>query len=186
MPKALELTWVASLKQWRKRRTVNGVSKTFYLGKGSSKDDRLSYAKALAKWREIATGLDLEERGGALRQQCEEWLTQLASRPDIDPTIYFPGASQADPTKPLHPSMERWLNGTARMGEDRFANPSTPRHSSKPTKTLGQCIEAYIEDQRGRYEHGLRFPSAPQRERISGLRFMSYRYNATLLKTDWQ
>ncbi|MCX5659648.1 MAG: hypothetical protein NTW19_07990 [Planctomycetota bacterium] len=45
----LELSFVPSLKQWRKR--IDG--KTFYLGKGDGIDDSESYGRALAKWRQI-------------------------------------------------------------------------------------------------------------------------------------
>ena len=48
MAKALELTWVAKLRQWRKRRNVGGKRKDFYLGTGSGPDDRESYRRALA------------------------------------------------------------------------------------------------------------------------------------------
>jgi hypothetical protein len=183
MKKALELTWIASSKQWRKRRSVNGKSRTYYLGTGNGKDDRESYAKALAKWRVIEQRLDLEERGGELRRQYDNWRAALVSRPEIDPTAYFPMVSQVDQNKPLHSTMQAWLDGTARIGEDRIPAQGRPRTSRR---TLGQTIDGYIEDQRRRYEHGLRFPSAPQRERISGIRFISYRYNALLIKAEWE
>jgi hypothetical protein len=51
MAKTLELTWIAKLRQWRKRRFVKGKRKDFYLGTGTSKDDRRSYQLALAKWK---------------------------------------------------------------------------------------------------------------------------------------
>jgi integrase len=184
MPRELELSWVAKLKQWRKRRKVNGKTKTFYLGAGTSKSDRLSYVRALAKWREIEETLDLAERGDKLRQQLAAWRDELASRPDVDASVYLIATkSKVDETKPLSASMQRWLDGTARVGEDRFAPTST---ASTNGKTMGQAVADYIEAQRERYEHGLRFPNAPQRERISGVRFMSYRYNAQLIKADWE
>ena len=45
----LKLTWVASLKQWRKRRNIDGKTNTFYLGTGKGKDDNESYAAAMKK-----------------------------------------------------------------------------------------------------------------------------------------
>lgn len=80
MPRELELSWVAKLKQWRKRRKVNGKTKTFCLGAGTSKSDRLSYVRALTKWREIEETLNLAERGGKLRQGLDAWRDELASR----------------------------------------------------------------------------------------------------------
>jgi hypothetical protein len=53
MPKQLELTWVGSLKQWRKRRKVEGKTKTWYLGTGAGRSDRASYDRALEKWKGI-------------------------------------------------------------------------------------------------------------------------------------
>ena len=39
MTRALELTWVETLRQWRKRRNVSGKRKDFYLGTGKGRDD---------------------------------------------------------------------------------------------------------------------------------------------------
>jgi hypothetical protein len=125
----LRITWVASLKQWRKRRNVSGKTKTFYLGTGESKDDHESYAAAVQKWKAILRDL---KRGGA---------------------------ASACPAE---------------------------RAAKKPAqKRLGSHIDDYIADQRRRYDHGLKFPTAPQSERISGARFMAYRYNANLIKDEW-
>jgi hypothetical protein len=124
MPRELKLTWVAKLKQWRKRRTVNGKCRTYYLGSGTGKNDRVSYGRALAKWREIEKGLDLAERGTELRQLYDAWRDELASRPDIDPSIYFPPTPHPiDPGLPLSASMQRWLDGTARMSFSFTARP---------------------------------------------------------------
>ncbi|MDB5320331.1 MAG: hypothetical protein JWN40_1962 [Phycisphaerales bacterium] len=184
MARALELTWVAKLKRWRKRRKVDGKSKTFYLGTGDGKHDRVGYARALAKWREIEKALDHAERGEQLRREYEEWRNELIARPAVDPTIHVVvSMSEVDQSKPLSASGERWLEGRARMGEDRAA--TTPAATPKG-KSLGECIDAYIEEQRQRYEHGLKFPNAPQRERISGVRFISYRFNAQVLQADWR
>jgi hypothetical protein len=120
------LTWVASLRQWRKRRNVDGRTKTFYLGTGKGKDDQESFAAALKKWRAILR--DLKHGRAPARQTA---------------------------------------------------------HTAPASKTLGSYIDDYIADQRRRYEHGLKFPTAPQSERISASRFMSYRYNAKLIKGDW-
>lgn len=184
MPRELKLTWVEKLKQWRKRRSVNGVSKTFYLGAGASKNDRVSYARALAKWHEIEKTLDLLDRGDDLRRGLEQWRNELASRPGIDPSIYFvPGKCTVDQTKPLSASMQRWAGGTARMGEDRFAKIASPNTAKG---TLEQSVAKYIDAQTERYEHGLRFPNAPQRDRISAVRLIAYRYNAELIKAEWK
>lgn len=135
----LQLTWVAKLKQWRKRRNVDGETKTFYLGSGLGKDDAESYARAMAKWL-------------ALEKTLPE-------------------------TKALHLDADLW---NEQPGSVRTA--ICNRHG---TKTLASCIDGYVADQQKRYEHGLKFPDAPQRERISGVRFISYRFNAHLIKADW-
>lgn len=164
MGKKLQLSWIAKLKQWRKRRKVNGETKTFYLGTGKSKDDHESYLRALTKWKQIEQKLVEGDETARLFQQFQEWRASLASRPNVDATPYVvPTESQVDQSKPLHPAMERWLNGTARMGEDRPL-PAAP--AVKNGKTLGDWVDEYIAEQKRRYEHGLRFPDAPQKERV--------------------
>jgi hypothetical protein len=165
MQRALELTWVAKLKQWRKRRNIDGKTKTFYLGTGDGKSDRIGYVRALAKWREIEKRLDHAARGDEIRRQYDEWRQELLSRPDADPTIHVvAGLSEVEQTKPLSASMEAWIEGRARMGEDRAA---TAVVSVPKTKTLGECIDGYIEEQRQRYEHGLKSPARPNESALA-------------------
>ena len=152
------------------------------LGSGNGKSDRISYIRALAKWREIEKTLDHAARGEEIVRQYEEWRSELINRPDFDPTLFVaPVLSQVDQAKPLSAAMQQWLEGQRRNGEQGAGKPQAPAGRS-----LADCVDAYIEDQRLRYEHGLKFPNAPQRERISGVRFMSYRFNALLLKEAWR
>jgi hypothetical protein len=165
MARELELTWVAKLRQWRKRRKVGGATKTFYLGAGTSKRDQISYAKALAKWREIEKTLELAERGDKLRQQLETWRDELAARPGIDASVYFvPTESKVDQTKPLSASMKRWLDGTARMAENCPTRVITPKPNEK---TMGQAVDEYIEAQREPAPH---FNLLPQQAKEGGRR----------------
>jgi integrase len=186
MAKALELTWIASLSQWRKRRNVGGKRKDFYLGTGNGKDDRASYERALAKWRIKEAELNAQDAADALQAAYAKWGESLAAR---DHTNRSPCACQQTlPSLPeprlrgdeVHPSMQRWMDGTARMGEDRPSAPPKPK-----AKTLDAHIDDYIAEQRERYEHGLRFPDAPQDERISPARFIAYRWTANVLREIW-
>ncbi|HWE03127.1 MAG TPA: hypothetical protein VG326_12025 [Tepidisphaeraceae bacterium] len=75
MSRKLELSWIASLKQWRKRRMVDGKTKTFYLGTGTGKADLDSYERALAKWNEIERGINVaneENRYAAWHDQISK------------------------------------------------------------------------------------------------------------------
>ena len=186
MAKKLELSWITSNKQWRKRRKVNGKTKTFYLGTGNGKQDMVAYTRALKKWRDIEKSLIEAETGDRLLRGYELWREELAQRPGIDAALYLiQTLSTVDQTRPLHPSMEKALAGIGRCGEDRFARPDLVPAPDPKAKTLSECVDGYIAEQQKRYEHGLKFPDAPQRERISGVRFMSYRFNANLLKVVW-
>jgi hypothetical protein len=181
MAKALELTWVAKLRQWRKRRNVGGKRKDFYLGTGNGADDRESYRRPLGKWKVIEAELDALKAAETLQQKYAKWGAMLAARqrengkPDTTPL------PQPCPLgDKLHPSLERWLEGRARMGEDRPTAPPKPK-----AKTMGKHLDDYIAEQRERYEHGLKFPNAPQHERISPARFIAYRWTAETLKLSW-
>ena len=68
----LELTWVKSLKQWRKRKTIDGKRRDFYLGTGKGRDDIASYRKALARWREIEDRLAAESEEQQLIEHIED------------------------------------------------------------------------------------------------------------------
>src|SRR6476660_6171492 len=80
MAKALELTWVAKLRQWRKRRNVGGKRTDFYLGTGDGPDDRESYRRALGKWKVIEAELDALKAAETLQQKYEKWGAMLAAR----------------------------------------------------------------------------------------------------------
>jgi hypothetical protein len=51
-----EISWIGSLKQWRKRHK----GKTYYLGTANGKTDAEGRARALAKWRGIQAGLEAD------------------------------------------------------------------------------------------------------------------------------
>jgi len=73
----LQLSWIGSLRQWRKR--FRG--KTYYLGTGSGKSDRQSYIRALAKWTAIkaeATQGDRLEQLLSLHDNLQQQLAELA------------------------------------------------------------------------------------------------------------
>ena len=71
----LELTWVASLKQWRKRHK----GQTYYLGTGKGKSDRVAYRRALARWNTLKAEHDETERQIALEERRRE-LQDLSRR----------------------------------------------------------------------------------------------------------
>jgi hypothetical protein len=181
MAKVFELTWVAKLRQWRKRRNVGGKRKDFYLGTGNGPDDRESYRRALGKWKVIEAELDALKAAETLQQKYEKWGAMLAARqgPNRKPDA-TPLPQPCPLGDKLHPSLERWLEGRARMGEDRPTAPPKPKE-----KPLDAHIDDYIAEQRERYEHGERFPDAPQHERISPARFIAYRWTANKLKESW-
>lgn len=186
METRLELSWVPSLKQWRKRRMVNGKSKTYYLGTGNGRNDEPSYAKALAKWRQIEQTLPQPPPPKQLPGTNEEWRSFLAAQPKANGMVCLVVSPQfIKELKSVATNIRRWLDVTEQL--ERDPTPSGDSVSSpRRVKTLGGYVDDYIADQRSRYEHGLKFPDAPQRERISGVRLMSYRYNALLIKAEWK
>lgn len=182
MAKGLELTWIASLRQWRKRRNVSGKRKDFYLGTGNGRDDWAGYQRALAKWKVIEAELDAAKAQTAVENAYAQWGEMLAARDLPDnrkPQVIAAPIPRLDGDE-LHPSMQRWMDGTARMGEDRPTAPPKVKD-----KSLDAYIDDYIAEQRERYEHGERFPDAPQHERISPARFIAYRWTALTLKQNW-
>ncbi len=98
MPRALELTWVQSLRQWRKRRKVGEKTKTFYLGTGKGKGDREAYVKALAKWNEIKSRLDAGQKQIEALELSEKYRKAFAHLPP-----YQPPPTNMDPTAEEHP-----------------------------------------------------------------------------------
>jgi integrase len=181
----LELSWTAKVKQWRKRRTINGKTKTFYLGAGSGRDDAASYAKALAKWRKIESSLPQKRPVRATAEFDEQWRDFLKRQPTSHGLVCLVvSAKFLRELKSFAVNIQRWLDLTTQL--QRTVDDETTAAVLNPVKTLDAYIDDYIADQRSRYEHGLKFPDAPQRERISGLRLMSYRYNALLIKAEWK
>lgn len=171
MAKKLELTWIASLKQWRKVHK----GKQHYFGTGANKSDAESYARALAKWyafRDQSRRTEMEEATSA---GYAKWRDALASRspqamaammaPTADATLpddHDPGAVSVLTSIPL---------GSAKVKQS--------------AKSMGDFLTLYIADQKRRYDHGLKFKDAPQSERISGQRYIAYRYNAELMRKAW-
>jgi hypothetical protein len=165
---------------------VNGKRKDFYLGTGNGKDDWASYDRALAKWKIKEAELNAQEAEDALQSAYAKWGESLAARDGIDGSVC--ASRQTLITLPeqrlygeeLHPSLQRWLDGTARLGEDRPPTPPKPKE-----KLIDAHIDDYLAEQRERYEHGLKFPDAPQHERISPARFIAYQWTANTLKQNW-
>jgi hypothetical protein len=175
MAKALELTWVTKLRQWRKRRFVKGKRKDFYLGTGTGKDDRQSYQVALAKWKIKEAELNAAKDADTRQQQYRAWGDMLAARKiGSDERNWTPSI----PTEPfpledkVHPSMQRFL--------EEKPCPQKPKE-----KLMDAYLDDYVAEQRERYEHGLKFPDAPQHERIGAARFIAYRWTADALKANW-
>ena len=106
----MELTWVAKLRQWRKRRNVGGKRKDFYLGTGSGPDDRDSYRRALGKWKVIEAELDALKAAETLQQKYEKWVR--CSRPARGRT--------ASPTSRWYPSLVHWETNLILRLSDRW------------------------------------------------------------------
>lgn len=174
MARKQTLTWVAKLKQWRKRRKVNGKPKDFYLGTGDGPSDRPSYAKALAKWQDIELALRISER---LPREFIEALVFAGVNPDR-PLPFSITQHMDEPSSAAGEPLRKWANATLPVREDEAATKAASRK-------LSEWVDGYIAAQKERYEHGLAFPNAPRDERISGVRFMSYRFNAQLIRACW-
>jgi len=191
----LELSWIGALKQWRKRRSIDGKRKDFYLGTGNGKADRESYERALTKWRVTeaqlnANGAQQKLEDAIAELQLEQRLAgSLVAKADIADQIKLlrDGASieDTDAHRKLRAEVRRAvarndfatvLEKTQQLVKDGPA----PKE-----KTMGELIDEYLRDQQRRYEHGCQFPDAPQKKRISAGRLMAYRYSANYLRKDW-
>ena len=69
----LELTWIESSRQWRKRRSIGGKRKDFWLGTGKGRADRESYERAFKKWRLIEAELD----ANSAQRRLEDTISEL-------------------------------------------------------------------------------------------------------------
>jgi len=74
MPLKLQLTWVAKLKQWRKRHR----GETYYLGTGKGKTDVESYRKAVAKWVAKKAELDAAEQKALTDQRLQDYSRKIS------------------------------------------------------------------------------------------------------------
>ncbi len=161
MAKTLKLSWVSALKQWRKRRKVDGKTKTFYLGTGNGKGDSESYRRALAKWETIEAGLDRVD----VQIEAEALAGQYQNAFSHVPKTTSTGGPDA-----------QWIQHNANIAK---GNPTVV------VKKLADLVAEYSDAQKRRYEHGLKFPNAPQTERISPDRYVAYRNCADNLKQVW-
>ena len=158
----LELTWVASLRQWRKRHK----GKTYYLGTGKGKSDRVAYRRALAKWNVVKAENDETERQIALEERRRE-LQDLSQRLHKLP-IRFRRRLHAVNPAPLW----RLKDG-----------PASRNGGKKPQKTVNELLDLFIKAQEKRYERGQKFPNAPRKERISASRLMAIKHHTKCIRT---
>ncbi len=178
-----KLSWIKSLKQWRKRY----CGKTYYLGTGKGKTDRESHQRALSKWHQIKADVANEtkrelakKRLQHMRDAYADLRDQLAARPGIEPNPYA-GRTAIDSDEPLQIPLERLLDPSRYHTVPNFP----PSSDTTNSKRVVAHLDEYIEEQRRRYEHGSKFPDAPRRDRISAARFIAYQYNVDLLKAAW-
>ena len=191
----LELSWIDSLKQWRKRRFIDGKRKDFWLGTGKGKADRESYERALKKWRlkeaelnancsqrrleDTISELEAEQRtAGSLeaKSTITEQIRQLRQGATVEET-----AAQRKLRAEIRCAIARndyaaVLDKTHQLLDDK---------PQSKEKSLGEYFDEYLDDQRRRYEHGIQFPDAPQKKRLSPCRLMAYRNHGAHLRADW-
>ena len=176
------LTWVASLKQWRKR--YRGA--THYLGTGQGKSDRAAHRRALSKWHRIKAEADDAARQQALEKKQKEvsdayaaWGEQLrATHPESFRSRQAPDISPARAEQ-----HERYRHDLSRMHLGLHFAPSSS--DGNASKLITEYLDEYIAEQRQRYEHGRKFPDAPRSERIGAARLIAYEHNVELLRKAW-
>lgn len=191
----LELTWVGKLRQWRKRRFIDGKRKDFYLGTGNGKGDRESYERALKKWRLKEAELDAH----SAQRRLEDTIAELEAESRLAGTLEAKSALKEQikqlrsGTSLSDSQAQRKLQAEIRCALSRKDYASVLEKTGqllkdelppKP-KALGEFFDEYLADQRRRYEHGLQFPDAPQKKRISAVRLMAYRNHGAHLRADW-
>jgi hypothetical protein len=198
MPLKLKLTWIGSLKQWRKRYK----GETYYLGTGKDKADLESYRRAVAKWEAKKTELDAAEQKVLAEQRLDEhrrsytqWGMFLASQ---DKT-----AGRATEPEPLTPERieeidQRWAEHPDRgIGEAgrlamRMVKAGNSRPSAPGGKTVGELLDLFLAEQQKRNErrHFIRTQkdngqnvSEKSRDGLSDGRFISIRIYAGQMKS---
>ena len=172
MAKKLKLSWIGALKQWRKRRKVGENTKTWYLGTGSGKGDQASYEKALKKWKAIEAGLNVADAQAEASELSKRYSQAYSHLPTYVPSAVI---SDPDPDYDIEAA-------SARNRRQNFIPTGKPE---SPSKTLAELVDEYLAAQRRRMENGQQFPNAPREDRISPIRFISYRYNARLMAKVW-
>ena len=174
--KKLELSWIGALSQWRKRRLVEGKTKTFYLGTGESKNDHESYQRALSKWKAIEAELDAAD--AAVRA--------VAMRDAV--IAKFEGAKQGiHSTTSSTPAISiSTIKAAIRKSHDDNGNLKAPPAKIVASKKINKFVEEYVNEQERRWKHGDKFPDAPAKDRIGAARYIAYRNCAVPLKASWE
>jgi hypothetical protein len=145
MGKQYELTWVHSLKQWRKRRK----GKTFYLGSGD-------YKTALQRWRLKEAELIQAEKAAETDPELEAYEKGLAALRGL-------GGFGSTPSDSAGKAVAKYL------GWDKPATASSPKQ-----KSFAGVMVDYLAVQKRRFLHGQKFPNAPTSERLSAGRYSAY------------
>ena len=140
----LELTWIASLKQWRKRYK----GKTHYLGTGRGKSDKVSYQQALLKWHELKAETDAGDEEAAAA-------TKRAERIETLKALVF-----SEMPDPIRKDAARLLYGVKTFRVD-VPDYDRQRPTAK-TQSVGDLIGLFLADQEKRYEHRKKFPNDPR------------------------
>ncbi len=157
------LTWVKSIKQWRKR--CRG--KTYYLGTGNGKSDRAAHRRALAKWRVIKQEIDDGDRR-ALAEERRLAAQALSQRLHQLPWRVRQRFRVVNRQRPHSPLLDAVKSG---------------RPAGHQCRTVNELLDLFIKEQEQRYERGQAFPNAPRKERLSASRLIAIKSHIKSLRT---
>ena len=147
MPKKLKLSWIGSLKQWKK--VYKG--KQHWLGTGTSKDDLSSYKAALERWEAKKVEIDKAARKEADKSGYETWRNLLAAREGIEPHVYLTGGEPPPESPPTTPEEDAEMMARIPVLATTYPFAPQPPSTDKDSKTMEACITAYLEKQKQRY-----------------------------------
>lgn len=191
---ALELSWISSLRQWRKRRIIDGKPKSFYLGTGQGRFDQVSYGMALARWRKIEASLEAQKEENRIAAKVAQLKAALGTALGRHNWLLARHIEELEGGMSIRMSEERaklraQVDAAVAEGDyvtvlERTRLLVNDRDPGKTT--LNDQVDKYLAEQKRRLEHGQRFPGAPRADRIGSPRYISCCNTTKVLKAAWE
>jgi len=161
------LSWIAALKQWRKRYK----GKTYYLGTGHGKSDRAAYQRALIKWQMKKEEADREDEINKLLLQQQELQEQFKTNTDTLYKFIQVGEKRKTETdKDIEENKDEYLQQLDRRFDHIIRGETKPKPKNNK-KTIADIVSIFLKEQEQRVKFGLKSPDAPKDRRLSPNRY---------------